>query len=617
MPGIDDLVDGLAGGSDIDALVDGLAGDSAPEAQMTVGEPEVIKTPKAPPQGAATAEAAGQGLDAPLKDQRPWWQKLTDQATNFSALPDGTYQDPQNPTLEETARATDAKGLTGPAALRHLAEAAVLANAPTPFKGANLAARAGNAAVSGGYQGGLTSLDQGNSLPQVAEDTAVGAGLGLGLQGLGEVGVAGGKALMDSANKLRTHIFMTPAQRAAYKAAKGGDEALAKLGADARKAGLFKGGIGPATAKRVEANADRVMAESGGNIGSFEDDLVSGGVNPDVDVRPIGENLRTGAEFLDQRGTAATPAQAEAFRREASAVQPTETRKMFRPEGLEGEQMSLPGVPEAPTPAPAPPPMPTEQVPLDFESNQMSLPLDAPRPAPPAPPAPAPAPPPAPRTPAQAELPGVPVAETPEPFTTYEHERTYRPFSEAVADKRALQDQIKWNKSAMQDSMGGEAARKTSWQGHADQIDKALDAAAARGEIAPEALAGYRDNMKNFSTAATVYDPAMRMAERQGQIGLGAADLLAGAAAGDMGVSVASRAGRGRGAAMGAAITETASEAMTKGGKAAQAAARAVPAIGQALQNNPPGTPKSDIEREANSGTKAQLKGWWQHLTGK
>jgi hypothetical protein len=204
----------------------------------------------------------------------------------------------------------------------------------------------------------------------------------------------------------------------------------------------------------------------------------------------------------------------------------------------------------------------------------------------------------------------------PERFEDIQRLRTERPFSEAIADKRDLQGQIKWNKSAMQDTQGGEAARKASWMGHADQIDKALEEAAAFGKIPPDALEGYRQNMRNFSTAATVHDPAMKMAERQGQIGLGLGDMVAGAAAGDPGVALASRAGRGRGAAVGAAITETLSEGAAKGGQIAQAAARVVPAITQAAQNNPPGTPKSDIEREANSDTKKQLKGWWQHLTG-
>jgi hypothetical protein len=627
MPGIDDLVDGLAGGSDIDALVDGLAGDSpAPEAQMTVGEPEVIK---------AQPDASGQALERGLGSSavsraKPWYEHLLEPNTRGGLLrraDQAVGQGLANGQLTEDSAAEVARLEQQKAsALKHLTDMGsasgmtkkVSAQLAGPFMGAGGASIPANM-VNAGIQQTLQSAaedDDRTALENLESGGTAALTSGALMKG-GELAARAGKALLHSANKLRPRVFMSPGQISTYEAAHPEKDALAKLGARAREAGLFKGGIGPATARRVESNAEKLLATSGPSMGRFEDDLVKSGVNPDVDVRPIGENLRAGADYLDKRATAATPAQAEAFRREAAMVQPMETRKMFRPEGLEGEQMSLPGVPDAPPVPPPAPPMPAEQVPLDFESNQMSLPLDAPRPAPPAPPAASPAPAPAPPAPVQAELPGVPAAEVPEPFTTYEAERTYRPFSEAIADKRALQDQVKWNKSAMQDSMGGEAARKASWVGHAQQIDAALDSAAARGEITPEALAGYRKDMQNFSTAATVHEPAMRMANRQGEIGLGAADMLAGAAAGDPGMALASRAGRGRGAASGAAIMEAASATSSAAGSAMTAAGRVIPAIGQAVQNNPPGTPKSDIEREANADTKAQLKGWWQHLTGR
>jgi hypothetical protein len=638
MPGIDDLVDGLAGGgSNIDALVDGLAGDSGPEAEMTVGEPEVIKTetPKARDAGSwweslargalpPRQDAAQRGLegakDSGISPLSPEDAKALESGRN--ALSASGYMNVGPDGVEVMPDPVRALGGAG---LNWAGNAAMGAAAPLA-RGTMLEAvkESGPAlaqlAAGGGLSGaGASVLSGADSAVDVAKGAATGAGIGavapVLAQGLGNVAEAAAK----KANELRTHVFMNPAQRAAYRAAKGND-ALAALGQSAKDAGLLKGGILPPTAARVRDNAERVMAESGAGIGSFEDDLVKRGVNADVDVRPIGDDLRQTAEFLEKRATSASPAQAEAFRREAAAVQPMETRRMFRPAERPAEQMSLPGM-EAPPPAPAAPVVEPEQIPLNFEPPaQMSLPLEAPAPAPIAPPAPAPAPIAAAPAPVQPELPGVPPARAPEPYSEYQAQRSSRSFPEAIADKRQLQNEVKWNQSAMQDSMGGAAAKKTSWTQHAQQIDAALDAAAARGEIAPETLSGYRENMKNFSTAATAFDPAMRMAERQGQVGLSGTDLMTGMALGggaDGGLAMmANKAGRGRLPGLGAAAMDRTANAAQSVSNVTAAAGRAVPAIAAAQEQNP-GASKSDIERDANKTTKAALKGWWQHLTGK
>ena len=76
-------------------------------------------------------------------------------------------------------------------------------------------------------------------------------------------------------------------------------------------------GSGTPAAARIPASCPAPVGRIGTDVA-----VVKRGVNADVDVRPIGDDLRQTAEFLQKRATSASPAQAEAFRREAAAVQP-------------------------------------------------------------------------------------------------------------------------------------------------------------------------------------------------------------------------------------------------------------------------------------------------------
>jgi hypothetical protein len=248
------------------------------------------------------------------------------------------------------------------------------------------------------------------------------------------------KNAIDKSNELIVQTFMTPAQRAAYQRAHGLDS-MRQLGSDARDAGLFKTAILPPRAATVAKNASKVMDETGNKIGNFEDDLLKQGVDPDVSVKPIADELR----------------------------------------GVADETGHLPALG------------------ADEAAGTLTK---------------------------QADL-----LEAQQPQQPYTPVRQALPFSEASKLKRLLGKQINWDKNprAQQVAQGTEEARKLTWKGVTQQIDKALG---ADPRIDPAKLANYGTAKKDFSVSATAFDPAVSMMEREGETGLGARDLMAATAFG-------------------------------------------------------------------------------------
>jgi len=130
-----------------------------------------------------------------------------------------------------------------------------------------------------------------------------------------------------------------------------------------------------------------------------------------------------------------------------------------------------------------------------------------------------------PATPSSPRGPQAPVEE-PLPEATAQVARENIPLTDAMRLKRYLGKRIDWAKkpNAEHTGLGEDAAQKLTWKGISDQIDTAL-----KGEsgIDPTKLAEYNTARKNFHTAATAFEPALKMAEREGEIGLGARDFMA------------------------------------------------------------------------------------------
>lgn len=202
--------------------------------------------------------------------------------------------------------------------------------------------------------------------------------------------------------------------------------------------------------------------------------------------------------------------------------------------------------------------------------------------------------------------------------------RDAMPLEEAVANKRNIGDRIDWSKKrADQTTYGQEAARKYTWGELSDRITNALQDEVARGKIPASAMAQYKKNMADFSTAATVHDPALKMAERHGQIGLGLTDLLTASAVGGGPAgglaALTSRATRGMAPASAARTAKLISGAAEFGAGAAAVGKRVAPqltAIEEAQQQAPEGASKYEIEEAANRRLKSQIHGLEPLLKG-
>lgn len=509
----------------------------------------------------------------------------------------------------------------------------------------------------------------------IAGSGLVGGLVGAGASMFGE-GLAGAaQNAKKSANEYLTQVFMTPAQRAGYKAAKGPD-ALAKLGAQAEDAGMFKprswvDRLLPVNARRVAENAEKVRATAGPAIGQFEDQYVQGST-AEVPVGDIASGLRGKAADIGKMIDTDSPADARVMSQLADRIDQPATAPVT------GEFTEFPELREAPPLRGAPPPLPPrpepeqltfvpdrtprpamvrsepvqQSLPLQPEPEQLVMSLDpgpqmslsVPQTKPPGnqftPPAPVPeqlgfgpqqlslaevpprpAPKPEPWTPGelsgqQMDFGMAAVQKTPLE-TTATITRDSMPLQEAIANKRNLADRIDWSKKrADQTTYGQEAARKYAWGELSDRITNALQDEVTRGKIPASAMAQYKKNMQDFSTAATVYDPALKTAERHGQVGLGLTDLLTASAVGGGPIgglaALSTKATRGMAPAVAARFNKMLAGMAEFGAPAAAGAARVAPqltAIEQAQQDAPEGTPKHEIVDAANRQLKSQIHG--------
>lgn len=135
---------------------------------------------------------------------------------------------------------------------------------------------------------------------QAIKEHPIATGLALATPALAQGAASALKSLAGraepAADKLRTHTFMTPAQRSTYEAAKG-PGSLAKLGKAAEDEGLLKARgwtswLKPRTASDVSANAQEALTRSGKTIGALEDEFTGAGANPQVPVRAMIDELR-------------------------------------------------------------------------------------------------------------------------------------------------------------------------------------------------------------------------------------------------------------------------------------------------------------------------------------
>lgn len=548
---VPDLQASPAADAELDALL------AAPQAQMTVGVPEVIKTPVPRPveqpkpwyealvpksMPARPDQAAGRGLDAPLtpasqaaadEQNKSVGQKALDAYTDLS---NGTAAALNTATFGLSGRGLEAMG--GPSQQQMNAQsplstavgstaAAVFSpvnEIAAPVQGAGALARMGRAALTNGVinagYGAQAAHDRGEpELEGAVAGGLTGAALGAGGEGAGALA----SGLKKKAAEMTSHIFMTPAQRAALNAAKGSTEASGELGQAVRDAGLVKPRgwldyLRPPTAGRVAENAEKKLATAGAGIGRFEDSIVKSGVNPDVDVAPLVDDLTQMSHESSNRLPLGAEKDAQVAADQADRI--TKVSQAHGPEGT-------------------------------------------------------------------------------------------IPFSEAIKDKRDVAGRIKWNKSAQQDTYGQEAVNKAVWSQLKEQSDAALDKAVAEGSIDPEALATYKKDNREFSTAAQVFDPAMKMAERNAETGLSARELLwatalGGGLEGGIG-AMAAKAGRGGIAGAQAGLANKASQASGALSSTLKGGARVLPAMQEAQQKKPD-APKGEQRAEANQITKDQLK---------
>lgn len=568
LPKVNKIID-LKANPDADAEFEKLMAQPAGPRPATKTEADSVEMPTA--EHGKQIEMPVQQIEGSLpEDKRSMLDKATDviaRATHPSQREGIPAQYAGDATPEQVAavekQAHDKLGVRSPRDFaERAADASIGAAVPGVVKGAGTAVSAGLPAALAGktaLQRLASNLGQnfvqtaGREFvrdPEHSVGNALKSGLtsGIGAAGLGMAGEKLGQAAVGArkaADELMTHTFMSAPQRSALRAAKGPD-ALSKLGKDAQDAGLFKARnlwdrmpFVPVSANRVADNAARVQAESGKAIEDFEDALRAKGVNPDVNVAPIADELRNqGAATGAVRDPAA------------------------------GGHVS--------------------------DMNAAADALDP-----------------------RAAIPGPPSPGT-------------MPLQDAIATKRFQGDQINWarNPNTTPVRRGEDVARKFTWGQLKDTIQRSLDAEAEKGTISNQDLAKYRGANKNFTTASTAYDPALRMAERQNQRGLSLKDLMAGAV---MGGPTGAVTALGSGAARGKLPSSLARGAKITSGVARLGQGAAIAEkhmlrddtdhpdnpVDQAKSEMPPETPDHEVKAAANSKVKENLAHWYDRFLQK
>ena len=502
----------------------------APEAEMTVGEPEVLKTPAAPkpwysrfmdPGSEAGSllprnnRAAGRGLEAPL-----------------------TPESQEQLEKEKFQQASAAKSLKDMATPEGMTKK-VAAQLAGPFMGAggaSIPANAANAFVQQTLQSGAEDNDR-SMVENVVNGADAAAKTALLMKG-GQLAATGAKNLADKSNRLLTQVFLPRPQREMVQRRQG-IEGLTQLGKDARDAGLVKprgwlDRFTPPTARRVAENAEAAMGQHGDNIAQFEDEVLSNpNVNQDVDVTGIASTLRNEAQSIQGIPDESVPGAQKTFNKVADLVsQPTDVNV---------KQLT---------------PSPTRE-----GATDVSL------------------------APAMTE-------------------RESMPLGEALKAKRYIGKQTDWQNSKLTspETSAQNAARKFTHGGLKSGINETLSREAAAGNINPNRLQSYQDSQKKFHTAATAFDPALRLAERQNDATLGLKDLMAGAALPGGGLAaLASKATTGMGPGAASSAANIGSKTLSGAGKAAAVAGQ---------------VPKINAEQrgERNNAVKDRVKSWFESL---
>ncbi len=201
----------------------------------------------------------------------------------------------------------------------------------------------------------------------------------------------------------------------------------------------------------------------------------------------------------------------------------------------------------------------------------------------------------------------------------------------AIANKRDLGNNVNWLKNpGTANTPAAETARKYLFGNLKEGISNTLESEASAGRLDPQKVAAYKRANSTFSTASSVLDPALKMAEKNKQGGLSLGALVAGTALGGgpggLAAAGANSMLKGTGSGVAASTANAVGGAAQGLGKAA-AFMGARPAIASpivaAKASLPPGTPKSEVEKSANSSLKSQIqeaaqnatsREWWQSL---
>lgn len=189
---------------------------------------------------------------------------------------------------------------------------------------ASLGGRVAQGAAIGGASAGARAFGDSNGADDRGQQALDAAETGAVVGGTAPLVAAGLSAAGDKlgkvASKLRTHIFMTPGQRAAYTTVHGAGS-LESLSGDMKSAGLYKKPwYSPLTASRISDNADNMLASEGPNIGAIEDRLTGAGANPDVPITGVTDKLRSRASDLGRLVDKNAPRDARYFTDQANRL---------------------------------------------------------------------------------------------------------------------------------------------------------------------------------------------------------------------------------------------------------------------------------------------------------
>jgi len=543
--------------------------------------------------------AAIQGMSTPLERENQGYQGIQPEAAPREYAAGSAFEDSRR-TLEDekierdkTAPTSAALGNVAGAGLQALAlPAGAMSGA---LRGGATAAAQTAAQTAANYMGqGSGGLgERAEQAVQTAEENPLQTAAGVVLPAVGSgIGGAMSRAapkLADASAINRTAAIMTPGQRAVYANAKGGKEALIKLGNNMVEKKLhlsspesWYGGFGPASAENVYDNALALGAKSSKQLADSE--AVLKGANPRVKIGGVVNDLRGSADEVSKMADPASTGDASFRQQLASrlekATEVSSEGPALKPPVPEQVPFEGPWTPEVAPPsleAPLPPrPTPREgpvtpEIPerqvapeewFKYFDDTRQLP-----PGSPLPPAPVaqefvPSRGPGQVNPSPAEWreyrkaleqsgqPGQPSQgpgtyipdnahwssylnaepKPPAPVATGE-----LPFSDAVKQRRYLDKQTNFTPSGLSESSQN-AVRRQAGAKMRESIGEGLDEAAETNPALAEPVSQWRQANKDFSLSKTVEDPALMAMQKEYGGALGLKDMATASAAGALGL---------------------------------------------------------------------------------